>query len=80
MDDVQKKEKVSDQSKMRQRNEGNKGRNDGIEITEVSSNEERKERLNEREQEKISKWKVVSTSNCCTVVKREKLTGSEYGE
>lgn len=31
MDDVQKKEKISDQSKMGQRNEGNKGRNDGIE-------------------------------------------------
>jgi hypothetical protein len=32
VDDVQKKEKISFQSKMRQRNEGNKGRNDGIEI------------------------------------------------
>lgn len=77
MDNVKKKEKISDQSKIIQRNEGNKGRNDGIEITEVRSNGERKERLNELRQEKISEWKVVGTSDCCTVSKRKKLTGVE---
>ena len=64
MDDVKKKEKISDQSKMRQRNEGNKARNDGIEITEVRSNEERKGRSYDRRQEKISKRKVVSKDDC----------------